>query len=437
MIAWRNKISRAEAVAITLEWNQAMVKAVREWNDAGVDAPTSHIDIISSESFDEVLEEVGSANVGLVVIGYIAMFIFVVVSSARPTRSKSHAMLGLYGLLLVAGANLAAMGLFSYVGLDFNATILQVLPFLALGLGVDDMFLLIQVLRDAPAFTHKSTAQLCAFVLENGGSSVTLTSTCNACGFFMGALIPLPAVTNFCLAAGLVVVCNWFMLIFGFTAVIALESRRAASGGSDLLDCVCAGRAEGRSGVQQWADETYGAALSKVRNKIIVLAVAAGLLALGVYGIVHVENGLDITDAVPKESPLYSFSENRFDYFNLFDAYAVTAGGVDYASLDVQEKMAHLRADLMASEWVTQRGAVVTSYIVDLAVSMDENVNGDCNSNEPLWCERCQSDKLINASWGLAVPRSSFTPLPRSLESKLHHDVRLCSILCGKRSSFV
>ena len=371
-------------------------------------APTSHIDVISSESFDEVLEEAGSANVVLVLLGYIAMFAFVVASSARPRRADSHALLGLYGLLLVAGANVAALGLFSYVGLDFNATILQVLPFLALGLGVDDMFLLIQVLRDIPEKRRESTPDVCAYVLEHGGSSITLTSACNACGFFMGALIPLPAVTNFCLAAGLVVVCNWFTLVFGFTAVLGMETRRK---GRDLFDCICAGRSESTFSVQKWVDEKYAHALSHAVTKIAVLLVAAALLGASIYGILNVENGLDITDAVPKDDPLYSFSQNRFDYFNLFDGYAVIEGGVDYATIDVQEKMANFRADLMKSKWLTQRGAVVTSFMVDLATSMSENgINGECNSNDQTWCARCTHDKLLNYTWGLAVPPSIFYP---------------------------
>ena len=58
-------------------------------------------------------------------------------------RVRSQAGLGLGGVLLVALNVGAGMGLASLLGIHFNAASTQIVPFLALGLGVDSMFLLI------------------------------------------------------------------------------------------------------------------------------------------------------------------------------------------------------------------------------------------------------------------------------------------------------
>ena len=56
---------------------------------------------------------------------------------------RSQAGLGLAGVLLVAMNVGAGLGLAALIGIHFNAATTQIVPFLALGLGVDSMFLLI------------------------------------------------------------------------------------------------------------------------------------------------------------------------------------------------------------------------------------------------------------------------------------------------------
>ena len=56
---------------------------------------------------------------------------------------RSQAGLGLGGVLLVALNVGAGLGMASILGISFNAASTQIVPFLALGLGVDSMFLLI------------------------------------------------------------------------------------------------------------------------------------------------------------------------------------------------------------------------------------------------------------------------------------------------------
>ena len=57
---------------------------------------------------------------------------------------KSQAGLGLGGVILVSLTIAGGLGLCALVGITFNATTSHIVPFLALGLGVDAMFLLVQ-----------------------------------------------------------------------------------------------------------------------------------------------------------------------------------------------------------------------------------------------------------------------------------------------------
>uniref|UniRef100_A0A8C8B754 Patched 2 n=1 Tax=Otus sunia TaxID=257818 RepID=A0A8C8B754_9STRI len=113
--------------------------------------------------------------------------------------------------------------------------LLMVLPFLALGIGVDDMFLL------AHAFTE--TSQHIPFkertgeCLKRTGTSVALTSVSNMIAFFMAALVPIPALRAFSLQAAVVVVFNFAMVLFVFPAILSLDLHRRERRRLDILCC--------------------------------------------------------------------------------------------------------------------------------------------------------------------------------------------------------
>ena len=106
-------------------------------------------------------------------------------------KVRSHAGLGLVGVLLVAVTVAAGMGLAALLGISFNAASTQIVPFLALGLGVDSMFLLIhtfsqqtqldisyQVGDQRNNFNDLNTTR-CPLCLSNG-KRATLESYCLA-----------------------------------------------------------------------------------------------------------------------------------------------------------------------------------------------------------------------------------------------------------------
>ena len=58
-------------------------------------------------------------------------------------KVRSHAGLGIAGVILVAVSIAAGLGIAALVGITFNASTTQIVPFLSLGLGVDAVFLLV------------------------------------------------------------------------------------------------------------------------------------------------------------------------------------------------------------------------------------------------------------------------------------------------------
>jgi hypothetical protein len=149
-----------DAKEIVEKWEAAFLEYMETYNRED-DPPTGVFPLVDtkahvsvSSSMRRILESVSDANGPLIVAGYGLMFVYVLVTLRGRNGSASHTLLGFGGVLIVATANLASFGLCSYAGIKFNATSLQVLPFLSLGLGVDDMFVVIHTFhKECPCDT--------------------------------------------------------------------------------------------------------------------------------------------------------------------------------------------------------------------------------------------------------------------------------------------
>ncbi|CAM5136580.1 unnamed protein product, partial [Eretmochelys imbricata] len=163
-------------------------------------------------------------------------------------RLRDHAALGLLQIPGGRGPGRRPAGgpvrgvrtrLCSLLGISFNAATTQVLPFLALGIGVDDMFLL------AHAFTetsqHVPFKERTGECLRRTGTSVALTSISNMIAFFMAALVPVPALRAFSLQAAVVVVFNFAMVLLIFPAILSLDLHRRQDQRLDVLCCFLQG----------------------------------------------------------------------------------------------------------------------------------------------------------------------------------------------------
>ena len=70
------------------------------------------------------------------------------------------------------------------------------------------------------------------------GCSITLTSLTDGLAFCIGSLIDLPAVSAFCVAAGVAVISVFIVQSTFFAACVVLDARREAANRMDVLPCV-------------------------------------------------------------------------------------------------------------------------------------------------------------------------------------------------------
>ncbi|XP_067582007.1 protein patched homolog 2 isoform X6 [Pseudorca crassidens] len=224
--------SEEQAGTVLQAWQRRFVQLAQEALPGNA---SQQIHAFSSTTLDDILHAFSEVSAARVVGGYLLMLAYACVTMLRWDCAQSQGAVGLAGVLLVALAVASGLGLCALLGIAFNAATTQVLPFLALGIGVDDIFLLAHAFTEAPPGTplQERTGEC----LQRTGTSVALTSINNMVAFFMAALVPIPALRAFSLQAAVVVGCNFAAVMLVFPAVLSLDLHRRHCQRLDVLCC--------------------------------------------------------------------------------------------------------------------------------------------------------------------------------------------------------
>uniref|UniRef100_A0A158P8C5 SSD domain-containing protein n=1 Tax=Angiostrongylus cantonensis TaxID=6313 RepID=A0A158P8C5_ANGCA len=130
-------------------------------------------------------------------ISVTLVYCFILITNRREHFRFGHSVcmgfLGIAGPLMAVGTTFCLLFLF---GIPFNSITL-VMPFLIIGVGSDDVFIIIHAMRK----TNKkmSLEDQIAETMEEAGPSITVTSVTNILSFGIGVLTPTPAISLFCL----------------------------------------------------------------------------------------------------------------------------------------------------------------------------------------------------------------------------------------------
>uniref|UniRef100_A0A672GYP3 SSD domain-containing protein n=1 Tax=Salarias fasciatus TaxID=181472 RepID=A0A672GYP3_SALFA len=229
-----------------INWNEEKAAAILEaWQRRYSEAVLQSVAANSSQkvlsftttTLEDILKSFSDVSVIRVASGYLLMLAYACLTMLRWDCAKSQGAVGLAGVLLVTLSVAAGLGLCSLLGISFNAATTQVLPFLALGVGVDDVFLLAHAFSETGQNKRIPFEDRTGECLKRTGASVALTSISNVTAFFMAALIPIPALRAFSLQAAVVVVFNFAMVLLIFPAILSMDLYRREDRRFDIFCC--------------------------------------------------------------------------------------------------------------------------------------------------------------------------------------------------------
>lgn len=71
----------------------------------------------------------------------------------------SKISLGIAGILIVLSSVACSLGIFSYIGTPLTLIVIEVIPFLVLAVGVDNIFILVQTYQVTPHLLWSSVSE--------------------------------------------------------------------------------------------------------------------------------------------------------------------------------------------------------------------------------------------------------------------------------------
>jgi Niemann-Pick C1 protein len=149
---------------------------------------------------------------------------------------RSRFLLGLTGVVMVMSAVLMSAGINSYIGVKATMVVGEVIPFLVLAIGVDNLFILVDTFerQDRSMPIAERMGETLALV----GTSISIASWAEGVAFLLGILTQMPAVQSFALYACVAVICDYLLQITCFLSLLAIDARRIESTRLDCMPCV-------------------------------------------------------------------------------------------------------------------------------------------------------------------------------------------------------
>ncbi|XP_012518129.1 PREDICTED: Niemann-Pick C1 protein [Propithecus coquereli] len=250
----------------------------------------------------------------------------------------SKVSLGIAGILIVLSSVTCSLGIFSYVGIPLTLIVIEVIPFLVLAVGVDNIFILVQTYQRDERLQGETLDQQLGRVLGEVAPSMFLSSFSETVAFFLGALSMMPAVHTFSLFAGLAVFIDFLLQITCFVSLLGLDIKRQEKNRLDILCCVRG--AEDGTGVQasesclfRFFKHSYSPLLLKEWMRPIVIAVFVGVLSFSIAVLNKVEIGLDQHLSMPDDSYVVDYLKSLSQYLHAGPpVYFVLEEGHDYTS---------------------------------------------------------------------------------------------------------
>jgi len=147
-------------------------------------------------------------------------------------------ILGLCGVVIVLLSVTASIGLLSFLGVKSTLIIVEVIPFLVLAVGVDNIFILVQAFQRQEFTDKDSIEERVGRVLESVAPSILLATVAESSCFFLGALTSMPAVRVFALNAGLALFTAFILQMLVFIPLLVIDTYRQRSNRYELLCCL-------------------------------------------------------------------------------------------------------------------------------------------------------------------------------------------------------
>eukprot|EP00090_Calanus_glacialis_P005513 TRINITY_DN14271_c0_g1_i1.p1 TRINITY_DN14271_c0_g1~~TRINITY_DN14271_c0_g1_i1.p1 ORF type:complete len:913 (+),score=178.94 TRINITY_DN14271_c0_g1_i1:65-2740(+) len=312
-------VQRGEMVdKYTYDFEGEMMKVTTDRSEADEGVETF---VIIARMFFEALQNQAFKDAGMLLVGYMIVFIYVILMIGRFNFVQQRFFLSFGGMLGVIMGIVVCYGICSVLGF-FYSPAHTVMPFLLLGIGIDDMFVIVQCRSTLTAKEKsKPVVDRMGATMSHAGVAITITSITDFIAFGIGATTVLPALRSFCMYAAIGIMVIFFFQSTWFTALLAIDEYRVDAHRDGCLCCVVHNdfsiKQDESQGILAKIFEIYSNLLVTIPFKISTIIFTISLLGVGIFGIIHLRMEFRPEWLMDPDSEIHGWYEAHKKYFAL------------------------------------------------------------------------------------------------------------------------
>ncbi|XP_068261719.1 patched domain-containing protein 3 [Nyctibius grandis] len=349
------------AAAASQQWLESFLQDIP--SELGVLGFTSiQVTYFTSLSRQQEFEGNTKSVVPLFSVTYFLTINFSIVSCLRLSCVRSNVWIASCGVVSAGLAVLSSFGLLLFCGVPFVVTVANA-PFLILGVGVDDMFIIIASWEHSLRNKEKSDVKsLLAETYAEAALSVTITTLTDVLAFFIGTWTAFPSVGSFCLYTGTAFVFCYIYTMTFLGAIVVLNHKRE-QGNRHWLTCMpvkvdkdqaeksclynacCIGscskqssQSEGEHPMSIFFKKYYGPFFTNKWIKLLVVLLYGAYLGGSIYGCTQIREGIDLRNLARDDSYVIPYYDDEQKYFSAYGprVMVVITESVDYCNETVR-----------------------------------------------------------------------------------------------------
>ncbi|KAG9151287.1 hypothetical protein Leryth_002836 [Lithospermum erythrorhizon] len=367
-------------------WEKAFIQLAKDELMSMALSKNLSLAFSSESSIEEELKRESTADAITIVVSYLVMFAYISLTLGDTPRFSSiyissKVLLGLSGVVLVMLSVLGSVGVFSLMGVKSTLIIMEVIPFLVLAVGVDNMCILVHAVKRQPA--ELPLEGRISNALVEVGPSITLASLSEVLAFAVGSFIPMPACRVFSMFAALAVLLDFLLQVTAFVALIAYDFLRAEDNRVDCFPCVkiSGADADPDKGASQkklgllarYMKDIHAPILNIWGVKVFVIAVFAAFSFASIALCTRIERGLEQQIVLPRNSYLQGYFDDISKYLRIGPPLYFVVKNYNYSSESMHTNqlcsISQCNSDSLLNEITRASLVPETSYIAKPAAS--------------------------------------------------------------------
>ncbi|XP_058824384.1 NPC intracellular cholesterol transporter 1-like [Topomyia yanbarensis] len=356
-----------------LAWEAAFLEKMHKIKENYTQGDTN-LYYAAGRSYGDISADSMFKDIDKLVIGGVLMFIYMQLVLSKFSCTEFRVILGSIGLLSIGMGFVAGCGIIATLGVSYGPVHTS-LPFLLMGLGVDDMFVMMAGYRKIrETHSHLPLPEQMGLMLKHAGASITVTSLTDLVAFAVGSITVLPSLQSFCIYAAAGVLMMYFFAITFYVAIFTLDEQRIAARRNSFAPWIVHSEKSTKLWCQKhlmhrFINAVYSKCILTKPGKVLIIAAVIVMTGLNVQSLLKLRQKFDPNWFIPEDTYFNEFivktKENYpnvgYEAMLLFGDYNYTAHLKDLLQLTNELEN---RTDILhsISSWVVPFQDFVHTY---------------------------------------------------------------------------